>query len=247
MMAAPSGLRDSPGSEWAEQSRANPVRAGGEAALIKTRRERDCLFFEPDGSPLLDDTGSMVLPGETVVPLVSVEHVWLRGRGRDPTGPAPRAGDPHTWKQGGQDAPKFYPCAAGVSLKLIQVIVVTERARSPRLMIDPFLAGLPAGMVRAEGSSLDGCRPKGPASPPSIARSAAAESRRRAAVRGSVQSPRGGSLTEGKTKGALPGSSRAWVPSASDIIEAIGKLRRTIVPDRQRPVFGHVRDGSTDV
>ena len=189
-------------SDWASSSSANPVRASGEAAILRNRRENDCALFAPDGTPLDDDTGLGVLPGETVIPIVCIEHVWVRPA---TASCAVRVGDPHAWPSpsprreipdAGRDIPTR-PVAAGITLKLLQVLVVTERGRFRGMMLAD-----PAGITILRHSGEAAFTSRYPADRPS----GAGKSRRETAAARSAVS---------------------WVPSVSDIASAISRLRST--------------------
>jgi len=234
---APAGVSPGPGragapeackgaEDWAAATSVNPVRPGGEAALLKTQRANDCRLFESDGSPLDDETGRGVLPGETVVPLVCVEHVWVRPGCRGPGVRVPGAprflGVPRTWP--GPDRPDNLgtgglagapALSAGISLKVLQVIVVTERPAIPRMVAearqgddgfdDEWARPVPGDAHRRTRSGREAWEAGEPVAPGRDVTGADA------APKKSPRPPGGGS----------------WVPSENDIRAALSRLRKS--------------------
>jgi hypothetical protein len=225
--------------DWAADTSVNPVRPGGEAALLKTQRANDCRLFESDGSALDDETGRGVLPGETVIPLVCVEHVWVRP-GRRPAERPRFLGDPGTWPgqtgfdehqgdrgvQGDQGARATRALSAGITLKLLQVIVVTERVALPRMVgegapdRDRF-ASPPRDGSGGGVCSLSGDRPSDPLP---RTRATAAEAVPAGKVTERPREPRRSPIGPG------PAAGGAWVPSENDIKSALSRLRKVVVP-----------------
>lgn len=238
---APSGSSAS-SADWAAETSVNPVRPGGEAALLKTQRESDCCLFEADGTTLRDGTGRGVLPGETIVPLVCVEHVWVRR----PQARLPRRprflGDPGTWP--GQDCGDDRDdrgatpaLSAGISLKVLQVIVVTERFSVPRF---GFVASSASCACACACSGSRACASSGacagsrelagapwsigtgaPGAPEAGAAGAGAAG---AGAAGNVAAWAAGGNRLPKRPAPLAGGS--WVPSENDIKSALSRLRK---------------------
>ena len=108
----------------------------GDELLVRSRRGSDLRFFESVGVASPPEAAT-ALPGETLSALISVEYAWA----------APEAGAAGCAAAGGGSAAA---AKCGVYLKLVQVLIHTDRQRFRECLVAPLEALEPrTGRARA--------------------------------------------------------------------------------------------------